>query len=106
MKASSNPPKDQIITTMLTMRKLQKQNIIPSQITPINLTTHEIQYSKPNHNSKYLLISNRNIIYYGQLNVQGFPDSNKAIFIYSDGSYFQGQVKAGKPDGEGKITNL
>jgi hypothetical protein len=32
-------PKDQFIGTTLTLRKLQKKNIIPAQITPISLNT-------------------------------------------------------------------
>lgn len=31
--------KDQFITTSLTLRKLQKNKTIPSQISPINLNT-------------------------------------------------------------------
>ena len=38
------------------------------------------------------------------MNAQGYPDSNSAIFIYSDGSYFEGQVKNGKPNGFGKLA--
>lgn len=36
---SNGGAKDQFIGTSLTLRKLQKKKIIPSQITPINLNT-------------------------------------------------------------------
>lgn len=38
-KTHINEQKDQFITTSLTLRKLQKNKIIPSQISPINLNT-------------------------------------------------------------------
>ena len=49
----------------ITLRKLQKENIIPKNITPINLKTHYIRHATPKVHTNYLLATEGNIIYYG-----------------------------------------
>jgi hypothetical protein len=52
-----------------------------------------------------LLILANNHIYYGKI-VNRKAEDNSGIFIFSDGSYFQGSCKSGKFEGKGKLIKF
>ena len=52
-----------------------------------------------------LVILANNHIYYGKIVIHKAED-NSAIFIFADGSYFQGSCKAGKFEGKGKLIKF
>lgn len=66
----------------------------------------DIYVPEPDTTQKYLLISSRNVIYYGQLCADGFPEDREAICIFAEGSYFEGEFANGKPHGNGRLSNL
>ena len=94
------------IQSLLTLKKLQNILLIPRNMTPIELKRDKIMLPKPEPNQKYLLISNKNAIYYGFLSSDGIPEDPKGVCILPEGSYYEGSFKKGKMDGTGRISNI